>query len=91
MNRIDEILDLTDQIKHYRYCLDCFDTGDLILDHWEGYERKYAGAEKKFVVDDEIRKFAYRWYVEKVDQLEQKRAVLFSSMTPEEQIAILDR
>ena len=91
MSKIGEILELSKDIKHYKYCVDCFDTGDLELRYWEGYNIKYAGAEKSFIVDDEIREFAYRWYVDKVSELEQKRATLFASLTPEEQLSILDR
>ena len=91
MNKLEEIKELTSDLKHYKYCLGAFNTGDVVIDYWEGYERKYAGAHKQIKVEDEIQKFAYRWYVDKISELEQRRATLFSSLTPDEQLAILDR
>jgi hypothetical protein len=91
MDKINELIELSKEIKHYRYCITCFDTGDLQLRYWEGYGVKYAGAERNFIVDDDIREFAYRWYMDKVSELGQKRESLFRSLTPEEQLSILDR
>ncbi len=89
-DRLEEIIDVSASLDYYKDCLRAFDTGDLVISYWRGYGNKYAGEHETIKVDSYIRKYAYKYYVDKVAELEQKRSVLFQSLTPEEQLYLID-
>lgn len=87
MDKLDEIIDMTESLK-------CLRAQDRDLSNGElGIRTFYQDRSPKsfWEVPVELKLYAHKFFNERIAELENKRRVLFQQLTPDEQLELIDR